>query len=71
MKCLHNLDIQTERNSIFFILNNNEMVNMGIVLDSKTFITVLDTDKRVVTHTENDIKKAYPNYEIKIVDNCY
>ena len=70
-KCLHNLDIQTERNSIFFILNNNEMVNMGIVLDSKTFITVLDTDKRVVTHTENDIKKAYPNYEIKIVDNCY
>ena len=70
-KCLNNFGTQTEGNSIFFILNNKKVVNMGIVLDSKTFITVLDTDKRVVTHTENDIKKAYPNYEIKVVDNCY
>ena len=45
------------------------MVNMGIVLDSETFVTVLDTDKRVVTHTKDNMQRAYPNCVIKVVNS--
>jgi len=44
---------------------------MGIVLDSETFVTVLSTDKKVVTHTKNEIQEAYPNCEIKAENNYY
>ena len=68
---LYNLDTQIESGSIFFILTNGRMVNMGIVLDSETFVTVLSTDKKVVTHTKNEIQEAYPNCVIKAVNNYY
>ena len=68
---LYNPNAQVESGSIFFILNNSKMVNMGVVLDSETFVTVLDTDKRVVTHTKNDIQEAYPNCVIKAVNSYY
>ena len=68
---LYNLDTQIESGSIFFILTNDKMVNMGIVLDSETFVTVLDTDKRIITHTKNDIQEAYPNCTIKVVNSYY
>jgi len=68
---LHNLDTQIENGSIFFILTNDKMVNMGIVLDSETFVTVLSTDKRVIMHTKNDIQEAYPNCVIKAVSSYY
>ena len=47
------------------------MVNMGIVLDSETFVTVLSTDNKVVTHTKNEIQEAYPNCVIKAVNSYY
>ena len=66
---LHNLNTKEESGSIFFVTTNQKIENMGIILDSDTFVIVLNKDKKVVTHTRDEIKKEYPNCEIKVVSN--
>lgn len=61
------IDINQYQGSIFFILGNNEIKNMGIVLEDNSFSTVLEGDKRLVIHTLEDIQKVYPESEIKVV----
>ncbi len=45
-----NTDIGEYRGSIFFVVESNEVLNMGIVLNENSFGTVLPNDKRLVIH---------------------
>lgn len=53
---------------IFFITENQEVLNMGIVLEKGAFGIVLPNDKRLVTHSQEEILKIYPDSSIKISD---
>lgn len=52
---------------IFFILQETEVVNMGIVLNEDSFGTVLLNDTILRSHTMTDILEEYDNAEIKVV----
>ena len=60
-------DIDGYRGSIFFVLRENTLINMGIVLDNNSFGTVLEDDERLITHTIEEIQEEYPNTELKVV----
>ncbi len=52
---------------IFFVIENDKVLNMGIVLDKNLFGIVLLNDKKLITHTQEDILNDYENADIKVV----
>ncbi len=52
---------------IFFVIENEKVLNMGIVLDKDLFGIVLLNDKKLITHTQEDILNDYENADIKVV----
>ncbi len=64
---LQSTDINNYRGSIFFVLKDDNVENMGIILGNNSFGIVLDGDSRLVKHSLEDIKDAYPNSDIKVV----
>lgn len=62
------LNSQKQQGNIYFVLENGNVVNMGILIDGNTFATVLENDERFILHTLSDIEKQYPTAQIKVVD---
>jgi hypothetical protein len=62
-----NTSIGNYPGSIFFQVENDTPVNMGIVLSENSFGTVLNGDTKLVTHTLDEILNEYPNSEFKVV----
>ena len=62
-----NTNIGNYRGSIFFLVENDTAVNMGIVLGENSFGTVLNGDTKLITHTLDEILKEYPKAELKVV----
>ena len=52
---------------IFFVMEVEKVMNMGIVLDEDTFGIVLPDDTRLVTHNLEEILKYYKATEIKVL----
>lgn len=62
-----NTDIGEYRGSIFFVIENNEVLNMGVVISENSFGTVLPNDKKLLIHKLNELNEVYPQAEIKVV----
>ena len=52
---------------IFFVLEQSEVVNMGLILSKNSFGIVLDNDKKLIPHSLNEILDYYSNAEIKVL----
>ncbi len=52
---------------IFFVMEVERVMNMGIVVGENTFGIVLPNDTRLVTHTLDEILKEYKATEIKVL----
>jgi len=52
---------------IFFVMEVEKVMNMGIVLDEDTFGIVLPNDTKLVTHNLEEILKYYKATEIKVL----
>ncbi len=52
---------------IFFVMEVEKVMNMGIVLGEDTFGIVLPDDTRLVTHNLEEILKPYKATEIKVL----
>jgi len=64
---LQSTDINKYRGSIFFVLKDDNVKNMGIVLGNNSFGIVLDGDSRLIKHSLEDINDKYPDADIKVV----
>jgi hypothetical protein len=54
--------------NIFFVLERNLVLNMGIHVEDDLYGIVLPNDTRLILHTLEDIKREYSQSEIKYVD---
>lgn len=64
---LYYLNPYLDTGKIFFVIENDKVLNMGIVLDKDLFGIVLLNDKKLITHTQEDILNDYENADIKVV----
>lgn len=62
------LSNNSQQGNIFFVLENQKVVNMGILVEEDMLATVLKNDDHFILHTVSDIQKEYPNTEIKVVN---
>lgn len=53
---------------VFFILQNDSLINMGILIDQSNFVVVLEGDRRLIKHTKEEIESTYPNLTIKVLN---
>lgn len=59
---------ELDSGKVFFILKENILVNMGILLDENKFVTVLQGDTRLVKHTKDEIESTYPKSIFKVLN---
>lgn len=59
---------ELDSGKVFFILQNDILVNMGILIDETNFVVVLEGDRRLVKHTKDEIGSTYPNLIIKVLN---
>ncbi|NLE31142.1 metal-dependent hydrolase [Candidatus Dojkabacteria bacterium] len=59
---------ELDSGKVFFILQNDKLVNMGILIDETNFVVVLEGDRRLVRHTKDEIESTYPNLIIKVLN---
>lgn len=53
---------------IYFVLDGNEnIINMGVVIDSEKVSTVLGDDKRLILHSKSEILDIYGDRDIKVL----
>ena len=53
---------------VFFVIENDKIVNMGILSDESNLTTVLQGDRRLVKHTIEEIESTYPKAVIKVLN---
>lgn len=63
---LDELNNNTTSGSLFFVLKEDEIVNIGIFLNSEEVGIVMKEDKRVRIHTLEEISKYYTDCKIKV-----
>lgn len=63
---LKDFNVNVESGSIFFVIDGEKVLNMGIVLDNNMVGIVLEEDKRTRLHTLASIKEMYSQYTILV-----
>ena len=63
---LRRLNVHTPIGKIFFVIDGEEVVNMGVVLDKNTVGIVLEDDMRTRLHTLDSINERYSKYTILV-----
>ncbi|PKN03046.1 hypothetical protein CVU76_03415 [Candidatus Dojkabacteria bacterium HGW-Dojkabacteria-1] len=63
---LKDFNVNVESGSIFFVVDDDTVVNMGIVLDNNMVGIVLEQDTRTRLHTLVSIKEEYSKYTILV-----
>jgi len=62
------LDSELTGGKVFIVLENDKLLNMGIVVDESNFVTVLQGDVRLIKHTKEEIESTYPNSTIRALN---
>ncbi len=63
------IDMGKDIGNIFFVIDSEStLLNMGVLVGENTFGIVLEGDRRLVTHSKDEIMGKYPNCTIISVD---
>ena len=59
---------ELEEGRVFFIIENDNLLNMGIVIDQSYFVIVLQGDTRLIKHSKDEIESTYPKSIIRVLN---
>ena len=63
---LKRLDVNTPSGKILFVIDGEEVINMGVVLDNNTVGIVFDDDMRTRLHSLDSVNERYSKYTILV-----
>lgn len=59
---------ELDSGKVFFVIENEKLNNMGIIVDETNLVTVLEGDTRLKKHTKTEIESTYPNSIIRVLN---